>query len=464
MSEEPSTAAAAPAGDPIAANDAARRHGWLGTAVRRYGLLTLQTGGMTLSGFVVSALAAYYFGATALKDAWDIAYVIPWVLLGVAGFENFQGVATATFARLAETDREAGDTVLTTITLGLAGVAVVVGLVAFLLRASLVHVVAPGLSATAAAIASRELAILAPTIPLIGIAMFFGSVQVAHGHAGATETVWLITRLIVIALLVGLPAALGVSRLSFGFVVGGTVALVTQVVLLRRTRLRFTRRVDFRSFHVREAFAQGGLFVVFAITTQACIVAGRDLCSRGPEGTIAALGFAISLVGPVYQFVAKPLMLIEGPRLVRATQTDPRAALRRYDRVLLVGLAAIVPIVIGIVVLREPIIRLLFQRGQLDAVATTRIAAFLGVLAWSAIGDGVTSMSALPAMVQRKARWVPIAWTVAGVIQLAFMYAAFPYLSVMSVAWGAVVGAVLRGTFAVWFSRRSLARRGDDAR
>lgn len=457
MSEEPSTAAT-PAGD------AAGQRGWLGTTLRRYGLLSLQTGGMTLSGFVVSALAAYYFGATALKDAWDIAYVIPWVLLGVAGFENFQGVTTATFARLAETDREAGDTVLTTITVGLTGVALVVALVAFFFRGTLVHVVAPGLSASAAAIASHELAILAPTIPLIGIAMFFGSVQVAHGHAGATETVWLMTRLIVIALLVALPASLGVSRLSLGFVVGGVAALGTQLVLLRRTGLRFAPRVDFRSFHVREAFAQGGLFVLFAITTQACIVAGRDLCSRGPEGTIAALGYAISLVGPVYQFIAKPLMLIEGPKLVRATQSDPRAALRRYDRVLLVGLAVIVPVVVGIVVLREPIIRLLFQRGQLDAVATARIAAFLGVLAWSAIGDGVTSMSALPAMVQEKARWVPIAWTLAGVIQLAFMYATFPRLGVMSVAWGAVVGAALRGAFAVWFSRRSLARRGDGDR
>jgi putative peptidoglycan lipid II flippase len=428
-------------------------------AVRRYGALTVLTATQSLLGFGISAVAAFYFGAGALKDAWDIAYIIPSVLISMTGFEAFQGVATTVFSRLRAAGDEDPDRVYSTLFVLLGAIAVAVMVAAMLFRGPLVRVVAPGLAPDSAVTAARELGILLGVIPCLALATFLGSTQVAYGYAGSLESCWVVVRVVVILMVIALPASMGITRLSLGFVIGAAVGFAVQLKLMGRTGLHFTKRFDLKSKYLRDAMSQGGLFVIFAIATQACVVVQRELASRGPEGTIAALGYAVSLLGPFYQFVSKPIMVIEGPKIVHLSVTDPAASLRRYDRVVLIGLAVIVPAVIALYFLREPVVRLLFERGRFDAAATARIGEFLAIMSWAVIGDCVVTMSALPAMGQPNARWVPITWSAAAVIQIVFMVAMFPGLGVMVVAWGAVLGAALKAAFAVWFSRRSLAAR-----
>jgi putative peptidoglycan lipid II flippase len=417
-------------------------------------VLLLQSAGQLAAGFLVSLECAYFFGATRAKDAFDVAYLIPEALLSAAGFSLMQNVATAAFARLAERrDADASEVFSTLVNLLLAS-GVTLTLLGGLLARPLVTLVAPGLGADGIERAVTQLYLLLPLTLLVGMSMFLGAVQTAYGFAGANELGWLLLRTVVVVGLLLVPRSLGITGLSLCYVAGGVLALAVQIRLLGRTGLRYRRTISLRSPHIRTILRQVGGFAVASLLTQVALLQMRNLASRGPAGSIAALGYALSLTGLAYQFVAKPLMLIEGPRLIRRReQAGPAAANRLQRLVILAALGLTVPVVAVLVLGREPLVRLLFERGVFDSVATARTAGFLAVLCLSAFGDTLVAVTVLPALARSSGMRVPGAYVVSTLAQIAFMSLAFGSLGVGAVLWGWVLGATLRGALVTWANR-----------
>jgi putative peptidoglycan lipid II flippase len=412
---------------------------------RRYLRLLIQSAGQLLAGFLVSLECAYFFGATRAKDAFDVAYLIPEALLSAAGFSLMQNVATAAFARLAERrDADASEVFSTLVNLLLAS-GVTLTLLGALLARPLVGLVAPGLGPDGIERAVTQLYLLLPLTLLLGMSMFLGAVQTAYGFAGASELGWLLLRTVVVVGLLLVPRSLGITGLSLCYVGGGALALAVQIRLLRRTGLRYRLTVSLRSPHIRTILRQVAGFAVSSVITQIALLQMRNLASRGPAGSIAALGYAMSLTGLAYQFVAKPLMLIEGPRLIRRREVEgPAAATSLQRRVILAALGLTVPVVAVLILGREPLVRLLFERGVFDHVATARTAGFLAILCLSAFGDTLVAVTVLPALAQSRGWGVPGAYTASYLVQIAFMTLAFPALGVGAVPWGMVLGSVVR--------------------
>jgi putative peptidoglycan lipid II flippase len=421
---------------------------------RRYLLLLLQSGGQLAAGFLVSLECAYFFGATRAKDAFDVAYLIPEALLSAAGFSLMQNVATAAFARLAQRrDGDASEIFSTLVNLLLAS-GMSLTLLGALLARPLVGLIAPGLGADGIERAVTQLYLLLPLTLFLGMSMFLGAVQTAYGFAGASELGWLLLRTVVVVGLLAVPRSLGITGLSLCYVGGGALALAVQVRLLRRTGLRYRRTVSLRSPHVRTILRQVAGFAISSIITQIALLQMRNLASRGPAGSIAALGYAMSLTGLAYQFVAKPLMLIEGPHLIRRREVEgPAAARRLQHRVILVALGLTVPVVAVLVLGREPLVRLLFERGVFDHVATARTAGFLAIMCLSAFGDTLVAVTVLPALAQSPGMGVPLAYILSHVVQIAFMTLAFGHLGVGAVLWGWVLGSTVRGALVLWAGR-----------
>jgi putative peptidoglycan lipid II flippase len=418
-------------------------------------MLLVQSAGQLVAGFVLSLECAYFFGAGRVKDAWDVAFLIPDTLLSVAGFALMQGVATAVFARLIErrdVDQSHTFSSLLSLLLCTGAAATLLGAV---LGRPIVRLIAPGLDAAGTELAIRQLYLLLPLTLLMGTNMFLGAVQTAYGFAGANELGWLVLRLVAVVGLLLVPRSIGVTGLSLVYIGGGVVALAIQVHLLRRTGLRYRFTLGLGSPEVRTVLRQAAGFGVSSILTQVAALQMRHLASKGPEGTIAALGYALSLAGLVYQFVAKPLMLIEGPRIIRRREVEGEdAAHRMHRRIILAALALTVPVVAVTFFAREPIVWLLFQRGAFDAAATARTAAFVGVVSLSAFGDTLVAVTLLPALARGEAVRAPGAFVIASLVQIGFMAAAFPALGIHAVLWGVVVASLVRGLLLYLAGRR----------
>jgi putative peptidoglycan lipid II flippase len=118
------------------------------------------------------------------------------------------------------------------------------------------------------------------------------------------------------------------------------------------------------------------------VLTQIMVVIDSNLASHTGEGSIASLGFATTLIQFPLGLTASALSFATLPVLSRAAGAASDAGEAEYQRTLRasvrVALLLIVPAMVLLVLLRVPVVRLLFERGRFDEASTASTAlAFL---------------------------------------------------------------------------------------
>ncbi len=159
--------------------------------------------------------------------------------------------------------------------------------------------------------------------------------------------------------------------LATGFLIGGALQLFFQLPWLRKLRLEIRPCFDRSHPGLKEllrVFAPGvfaaGIYQINVFVSQ-MIAAGLD------EGTIASLQYSTrlqELVLGVFVVSVTTVVLPTFSRQFADRNTGDAADTLRFS----LGLLALValPATAGLIVLREPIVRLLFQFGEFDAQST----------------------------------------------------------------------------------------------
>ncbi len=164
--------------------------------------------------------------------------------------------------------------------------------------------------------------------------------------------------------------------LAAGFLIGGALQLVFQLPWLAKLRLEIRPCFDRSHPGLREllrVFAPGvfaaGIYQINVFVSQ-MIAAGLD------EGTIASLQYSTRLQELVLGVFVVSVTTVVLPTFARQF-ADGKAGAATDTLRFSLGLLALValPATAGLIVLREPIVRLLFQFGEFDA-QSTRLTAF----------------------------------------------------------------------------------------
>jgi putative peptidoglycan lipid II flippase len=101
----------------------------------------------------------------------------------------------------------------------------------------------------------------------------------------------------------------------------------------------------------------------------------RILASGLPEGSVSALNYANRLMQLAPSIIGTSLVTVVYPTLARMAARNDRKGLSKSlaDALGLVHFM-LIPIAVGVLVLREPFVRIVFQRGVFDAAATEETA------------------------------------------------------------------------------------------
>lgn len=181
-----------------------------------------------------------------------------------------------------------------------------------------------------------------------------------------------------------LAPRIGPHGLAWGVVLGAALHLIIQLPGLKRIGARFRPTLGLNDPAVRQV---GRLMVprLFGVAVvQLNFLVNIILASGMPEGSLTgiALGFAIMLMPQVV--IAQALAIAALPTF------SSQAALGQWDQMrrslaatLRTAMFLSLPASIGLVLLRRPIVSLLFQRGQFDADSTELVA---WALLWYAAG------------------------------------------------------------------------------
>jgi putative peptidoglycan lipid II flippase len=327
-------------------------------------------------GFIRDVVVAKYFGAGLSADAFFVAFRIPNLLRRLLA----EGALTVSFVPVfteyltKKSRRDALELANISFTV-LSMILVVISILGIILSPLIIRIIAPGFIHTPEKLGLTILLnrIMFPYIFFIGLtALCMGVLNsLRHFAAPALSPVLLNISMIITVLCFSRYFEQPALSLAIGVIVGGVLQLIFQFPFLRSKGVRF--RVNFNFSH--PAVKRIGLLMlpaVFGVAVyQFNIFVSTIIASFLPEGSISYLYYADRLI----EFPLGIFAVAVGTAVLPAMSRH--AAMKNYENLkdslsfaLRLVLFLTIPAMVGLIVLRVPIISILFQRGEFDSQTT----------------------------------------------------------------------------------------------
>ncbi|HSR30530.1 MAG TPA: murein biosynthesis integral membrane protein MurJ, partial [Anaerolineae bacterium] len=331
-------------------------------------IVTVITVGVKGLGFVEKLLMAYFFGTSAQVDAYLVAYSIPFSAYIVLR-EVVRPAFLPTFLRTLRTSDEDGWRLfgsIGTLLLVLLGLATVAGI---LLAEPLISLAAPGFGGGQKTLAVRLTRLVMPALLFLGVS----TLTTAALHAQKRFTLPALGDAsyragpLMLLLTTG-----GVVGMALGATLGALGKLVLETMGLGKHLRQIRPALDLSFEPVRTVgrLATPLLAAMFLSLFIGPLVENA-FASKIGEGGVSALAYSRKIVETLAAVLpyALGLVLLPFSAEMAARQEDERLA-----RMLTVSVRGLVllflPVTLGLVVLREPFVRLLFERGAFTAAST----------------------------------------------------------------------------------------------
>jgi len=345
-------------------------------------------------GYLRDAVIAWYFGAGHSTDAFIAAFRIPNLLRRLFG-EGAIGNAFIPVLTdyLAKDGKDEGWRLARSALFVLSILLAALSIFGILLAPLIVKVIAPGFfdSPGKIPLTITLTRIMFPYIFFIGLVALCMGILNVFGHFAAPALAPVLLNLAMICSVIFICPYLSnpIMGLAIGVIIGGVLQLVFQLPFLIRKGL--TLRLNGKLFHPGLKKI-GGLMppIIFGgAVYQINVLVGGLLGSLLKEGSVSYLYFADRLVQfplGIFAIAAATAVL---PSLSRQAAVNDIEALKdTFGYAVRLILFLTIPSMVGLLILREPIVALLFQRGEFSLLATRLTAQ---ALLYYAIGLGAFS-------------------------------------------------------------------------
>ncbi len=417
-------------------------------------------------GFARDMVLARAFGAGLVTDAFVVAFRIPNILRRLLAEGALSTAVVPVFTEYlvnrsrAEALRMLG-VLLSVALLTLAAVAALGAAAA----PWILPVIAPGFTGDPAQIALTVLLtrVMFPYIVLVGLAALAMGVLNSQGRFFASAlgpallNLGMIAGVLIVAPRVT-PAILGVA---LGVLLGGAAQLAIQLPPLARSGLLVTPARTLRHPALRRVLRLLLPSVFGLAAVQIMVFVNTLLASWLPAGSISFLYYADRVMEFPHGVFGIALASAALPAMARqAASGDTKALAGTLNFALRLSCSIAVPATVGLVFLRAPIVRVLFEHGQFGPAATAATAA---ALAWYAAGLCAFSGARIAAQAFY-ALGEPGTAVRAGIVAVAVNIVAavalMPALSHAGLAAASSLGAAVNLAVLVWSARRRFGLMG----
>lgn len=366
---------------------------------RAAGLMSAATMISRVLGYIRDMVLAFYLGASGLADVFFLSFRIPNFLRELFAEGS---TASAVIPVLTEYEGRGRQEAARLVRVALGFVVLVVGAVCVLgivFAPAIVSVIGRGFlpHPEKFSLTVKLTRMMFPFLLFISLAsVAMGALNTRRvffvpAVAPAFLNIAIIASVFVAAARYGHPvlgAALGVS-------LGGLAQFLVQTPLMRRHGYRLFPLVDFKHPGLRKI-----LTLVFPITiavsiSQLYILVASIIATYLPEGSITYLFYSMRLIQfPIGVFGVAMGMAVLPSLSEHARKGDLKSVRQDFSFSLRLLFFITVPAMAGLIALREPIVSLLFQRGQWDYAATqgtARALLFYSLGIWAVVGTRVVT-------------------------------------------------------------------------
>src|SRR5580765_6918269 len=208
----------------------------------------------------------------------------------------------------------------------------------------------------------------------------------------------------------GLPR---ITAIAIAALIGGLLQVLVQWPSLRREGFRYRASLDLRDPALRQVLVLMGPGTVGLAATQVNLFVNKLLATTQGTGAVSWLSYAFRLMYLPLGLFGVSIATATLPAVSRDAAIDNRAGVRRtVAQAISMMMALNIPATFGLVVLAEPIVRLLFERGRFLASDTTATAAALRFYAVGLVGYATARIASPVFYALRRSR-VPVMVSVA---------------------------------------------------
>lgn len=433
---------------------------------RSAGLISIATFASRVLGLLRDAVLAAYFGASTQMDAYNVAFRVPNLLRDLFAEGAMTAAFVPSFTRtLGEHGRERawrlGNLVINTLLL-ITGVLAMLG-IAFAgpitaaiapefdevpgkleLTASLTRVMLPFLTTVAVAVAMMGMlnSLHRFFVPSLSPAMF--------------NVATIVCVLALVPVLEGMGIA-PIFAVAFGTLLGGVGQVMLQWPVLRREGFRYRPVIDFRDPGLRQVLRLMVPGTVGVAAVNINVLVNTLLATSQGEGAVSWLQYAFRLMYLPIGLFGVSIATAALPDVSRQAADEDLAAMRRtVSSALRLMLMLNVPAMVGLVVLAEPIVALLYQRGQFDALDTAATAAALMFYAPGLVGYSAVKIAS-PTFYSLGDSRTPVTISMMSVgLNLGLNLLLIQVLGFRGLALGTALAAIFNAGALLWLLRRRI--------
>lgn len=432
---------------------------------RSAGLIGAATMTSRVLGVARETVLAALFGAGNEMDAFNVAFRIPNLLRDLFAEGAMSAAFVATFTRTLTTrGRDAAWRLGNLVMNALFALTVAAVAIAWVFAPPLVRLLAPDYARVPGKLHLTIVLtrIMLPFIPMVALSVvmmgMLNSLRRFFIPALSPATFNVATILAAFAIVPAMPQ-LGwprIAGIAIGTLLGGLGQILLQSPILRREGWRYAPALDVRDAGVREVLLLMAPGTIGLAAVQFNVFVNTILATGQGTGAVSWLNYAFRIMYLPIGLFGASIGTAALPDIARHAATEDLAALKRtVSSAMRLMLMLNIPATVGLVLLAEPIVAMLLERGHFGRTDTMATAAALTWYAPGLIGYSTVKIASPSFYSLRDSRTPVIASAIAVVINIVLNLALVHVLGFRGLALGTSVAAIVNaGLLLIWLRRR----------
>lgn len=323
--------------------------------------------------------------------------------------------------------------------------------------APLMDFLAPGFTGEARALTVTLIRIVLPAYLVAFLADLAIVPLHAHRRFGLPAVSRLVIPLTTLLVLLALVRRIGVVTLAVGTLGGTVLQVLVLMSALRRTGFRFRLHWPQHNPDVRHLLLLTAPFALSILAAHGAGIVYRILVSQEPAGSLASLKFAEKIFQMTNVLFLGSIAQVAFPAFARAAAASAAGEILARLRAAIRAVAFLgVPLTVGIVLLREPVVRLLYERGAFTPEATAATAVLVPLFVVGLLGNGISSLFGHLALALQETRLIIGVNVALQAIAAALFVLSAPRFGVLGLAAVSGLGPFLLTALYAWALRRRL--------
>lgn len=362
-----------------------------GSAAKAVFVIILFTVAGNILGLVRESTLAAYFGASAMSDAYKVAFTIPFILSALIN-AAINTTFIPVYTELKKCKHiEQVQYFVNNLFNSTAAVTLIITLAGIPSASWIINLVAPGFKHEAFNMAVKLTTIMLPSLIFLALTNLATGYLHSNNRFAAAALTGIPFNIFIIGSIL-MPVNKGTELVAVGSLLGISSQFFIQIPSLMRADYRpIAVLLDFKEEGLKKILKLSVPVIAGSAFNHLCSIIDKVLASGLDEGSISALDYASKVTGNINNLFIITIITVAFPGLASLFD-DPCNFRATVKRIMKIVIFVSLPVAAGVFILRTPITRILFERGQFNEQDTHITSIALGLLSLSIVCSGIEAL------------------------------------------------------------------------